>query len=358
MIGQESKIQWTPLFGSREYPLFIIDLAGQAYVTIMEQEIGWGYSDQLFISEQGKVTVYYSQSDADSFKKFCAEQPPEWFYSIFQKINLRSLELQAAAQQFVNLYLSDIIGALTIIHKAYQNRYGVYRFISMIDISFGESNFLPQEVFITGGNTKDFTGKVCDAVDAEVLPLLTATLVNRFGFDPKLVLYLTFKEMMDGLSGKKIIDKNELKRRHDFYIYSIVNHKIIFSPGSVARDKLSFYNIAPAAIPDTFIKGKTAFKGITTGRVVVVLTSDDFHKIVPNVILVAPMTTVRYYPYLKQVSGIITDEGGITCHAAIIARELEKPCVVDTKIATKVLKDSYMVEVNANHGVVKILERE
>jgi pyruvate,water dikinase len=51
----------------------------------------------------------------------------------------------------------------------------------------------------------------------------------------------------------------------------------------------------------------------------------------------------------------VTDEGGITCHAAIVAREMKKPCIIGTKIATKILKDGDMVEVDAESGVVRIL---
>ena len=59
---------------------------------------------------------------------------------------------------------------------------------------------------------------------------------------------------------------------------------------------------------------------------------------------------------MKKASAFITDEGGITCHASIIARELKKPCIIGTKIATKVLKDGDMVEVDGNIGVIKILK--
>ena len=60
---------------------------------------------------------------------------------------------------------------------------------------------------------------------------------------------------------------------------------------------------------------------------------------------------------MKRASAIVTDEGGITCHAAIIARELKVPCVIGTKIATQVLNDGDLVEVNANQGIVKILKK-
>ncbi len=69
------------------------------------------------------------------------------------------------------------------------------------------------------------------------------------------------------------------------------------------------------------------------------------------------MTSPNFLQVLKAVNGIITDEGGITCHAAIISRELQTPCIIGTKIATKVLKDGDLVEVDAERGIVKILKK-
>jgi pyruvate,water dikinase len=65
------------------------------------------------------------------------------------------------------------------------------------------------------------------------------------------------------------------------------------------------------------------------------------------------MTMPDFAPAMKKAAAIVTDEGGLTCHAAIISRELGKPCVVGTKFATRLLKDGDMIEVNANHGIVK-----
>jgi phosphoenolpyruvate synthase/pyruvate phosphate dikinase len=71
----------------------------------------------------------------------------------------------------------------------------------------------------------------------------------------------------------------------------------------------------------------------------------------------SPMTTPDFLSAMKKASAIITDEGGIICHASIIAREMKKPCIIGTKIATKILKDGDLVEVDANKGLVKILRR-
>ena len=64
-------------------------------------------------------------------------------------------------------------------------------------------------------------------------------------------------------------------------------------------------------------------------------------------------TTPALMSVLKVCSAIVTDEGGLSCHAAIIARELDKPCVIGTHVATKVFKDGDLVEVDADKGIVR-----
>ncbi|MEY2664432.1 MAG: hypothetical protein RIT04_240, partial [Candidatus Parcubacteria bacterium] len=73
-------------------------------------------------------------------------------------------------------------------------------------------------------------------------------------------------------------------------------------------------------------------------------------------VLVTSMTRPEFVPLMKKAIAIVTDEGGITCHAAIVSRELKKPCIIGTKVATQVLKDGDMVEVDANSGIVRILK--
>ena len=105
------------------------------------------------------------------------------------------------------------------------------------------------------------------------------------------------------------------------------------------------------------LKGAIASRGLAEGLVKVCRFSTEIEKIQDGDVLVTAMTTPDFVPAMKKASAIITDEGGITCHAAIVSRELGKPCIVGTKVATKVLKDGDMVEVDANNGIIKILER-
>ena len=102
------------------------------------------------------------------------------------------------------------------------------------------------------------------------------------------------------------------------------------------------------------IKGQTAFPGKATGKVLLILSKDDFNKFRSGHILVSHSTTPDYVPIMKESLAIITDEGGILSHASVISRELKIPCIIGTKNATQVLKDGDLVEVDAEKGVVKI----
>ena len=104
--------------------------------------------------------------------------------------------------------------------------------------------------------------------------------------------------------------------------------------------------------------GVPASLGRVKGKVKICFGAvDAIAKIEKGDILVASMTTPDFVPAMKKAVAIVTDEGGITAHAAIVARELKIPCIVGTKIATKVLSDGDIVEVNANHAVVTIIEK-
>ena len=101
------------------------------------------------------------------------------------------------------------------------------------------------------------------------------------------------------------------------------------------------------------IVGMVAFPGKATGRVVKHLSWTGVSEIPEGAILVTGMTNPQLVPYIKNAAAIVTDEGGLTCHAAIISREWKIPCIVGTKTATRLLHDGDVVEVDAYKGVVR-----
>jgi pyruvate,water dikinase len=100
------------------------------------------------------------------------------------------------------------------------------------------------------------------------------------------------------------------------------------------------------------LRGLAASQGIGTGKARIVLNASQIGKISKGDVLVAKMTTPDWLPAMRKSSAIITDEGGVTCHAAIVSRELGIPCVVGTEKATGIIEDNEIVTVNGFDGVV------
>lgn len=100
------------------------------------------------------------------------------------------------------------------------------------------------------------------------------------------------------------------------------------------------------------IRGLGASPGRGSGEVRVLVSPDQDNGFESGDVLVAEMTTPDWVPLMKKASAIVTDGGGMTCHAAIVSREMGLPCVVGTRDATKVLKNKMLVTVDGTHGSV------
>lgn len=123
------------------------------------------------------------------------------------------------------------------------------------------------------------------------------------------------------------------------------------------NDFVSFQKIQKAKKESAdLVNGTSASLGTATGRVRICTNIESIGRVREGDILIASMTRPEFVPAMKKAAAIVTDEGGVTCHAAIVSRELGKPCVIGTRIATRVFHDGDIVEVNANHGIVRKLE--
>jgi len=125
-----------------------------------------------------------------------------------------------------------------------------------------------------------------------------------------------------------------------------------FVPAFVKNHKSSIKNESDDS-DDILLKGSVCHAGHVIGKVKIVGSYSDCKKVESGDILVANMTTPNFISAMERAAGFITDQGGITCHAAILSRELGVPCIVGTAIATKILHDNQVVELDAYAGVVK-----
>jgi pyruvate,water dikinase len=108
-----------------------------------------------------------------------------------------------------------------------------------------------------------------------------------------------------------------------------------------------------AADGEVLVSGLGAAPGLASGAVRVVRALNEADGLDDGEVLVTHMTAPDWVPLMRRAAAIITDSGGMTCHAAIVSRELGIPCVVGTAEATKVLRDGEVVTVDATHGAVR-----
>lgn len=163
---------------------------------------------------------------------------------------------------------------------------------------------------------------------------------------------------IDEFYNDKIPDKDILQKRFDGFVYVDDGiHPELSRQEAIEKFSIDFVDEAPPTVTAT-IEGQSGAPGKVRGIVCKVMGHGDFGKIQAGQVLVSPMTMPDFLPVISKAGAIITDEGGITCHAAIVSRELKIPCIIGTKIATKVLKDGDLVEVDANKGVVRILKNK
>jgi phosphohistidine swiveling domain-containing protein len=168
---------------------------------------------------------------------------------------------------------------------------------------------------------------------------------------------ITSKDFFQSLNKKELRSIIEERMNHFIITYNCESRT--FFQGDKAEEEFSKYKFSEDThlVMSKEISGVTANMGHSVGEVKVINNSDEIGKINSGDVLISVATSPSIITAMKKASAIVTDEGGLTCHAAIVSRELNVPCIVGTKVATKVLKDGDLVEVDANHGMVKILKK-
>ncbi len=167
------------------------------------------------------------------------------------------------------------------------------------------------------------------------------------------VQFMLLAEVKTALLNNKI-QRAELKSRLKSCVYYTEKNLEVIYTGP--RTKKMFAMMACGVAKDIKeIFGQTAQPGKARGAVKIIIRAKDMAKMKRGDVLVSIATDPDIVPAMKKAAAIVTEQGGITSHAAIVSRELGIPCVIGTKIATRVLKDGDVVEVDAEKGVVKKL---
>lgn len=164
-------------------------------------------------------------------------------------------------------------------------------------------------------------------------------------FDEEIITFLEKQTLPDSMA--------ERKTQHAI-LYRDGIRKIFTEPEEI--ENLRKQELGDVKQQITEVKGMPAYKGIVKGSVRLIRTPKDLENLKQGEILVAHHTSPEFVLAMKRVAAIVTDEGGITSHAAIVSRELKIPCVTATKEGSNVFKTGDLVEVDADKGIVRKLK--
>lgn len=211
-----------------------------------------------------------------------------------------------------------------------------------------------QKIMYLRDKRKNFFGK-----GITIIWRIAEKIFRECNISRELIPYTLMQELFRG--EKHLISiKDELEhRKQGFAVLVPYEGEPMVEIGNI-DDKIKLLNdfyLNANAPESNIIKGQTAHGGKVKGTVKIVKDPHNASHLKEGDILVTGMTRPEYVPLMRRASAIITDEGGITCHAAIVSRELKKPCIIGTKIATQFLHNGDEVEVDADRGIVKIIKR-
>lgn len=189
---------------------------------------------------------------------------------------------------------------------------------------------------------------------SRVRGLLTG-IAQRLNTDYLSLNYLTFQEISEAIEEGQIPEKVNFKERKRDFAFFFEDGKLRIITSKDLAEERAARAVVIERVPE--LTGFVAFAGKYVGRVKIVDLLEEIAKMEAGDVLVAAMTNPYYVPAMIRAGAIVTDEGGILSHAAIVSRELGIPCIIGTDKATKVFKDNDLIEVDATgiRGVVRLV---
>ena len=219
--------------------------------------------------------------------------------------------------------------------------------------------------------TSNFLSIIESAKEYAYLRTYRTDTLHYLGYLVKNLLYAIGKQIGIGPTDIVLLGTNEIQksfekgscvvsiatieeRKRDFGTLTLEG-KFQITSGNDLEEIKNFIQSQFKATPQDKVTGTVAYADKIIGVAKIVHSANDLYKIKKGDVLIAAMTLPNYIMAMEKAVAFVTDEGGILCHAAIISREMQKPCIIGTKIATKIFKDGEVIEVDANKGVVRKL---
>ncbi|MBU2545500.1 hypothetical protein KKC65_03580 [Patescibacteria group bacterium] len=348
-------------FLTRDIPFIRNAIIINAYVEGYKKDIGWHYNPGVSIFKKGIAHIYRCKEgtnlNAEGFLKI--KNKKEFFERIIKetkstrKKTLENIKVCENKLKNKKLEYKELLNIFNLLYATFKDFWNFQFFPMGLEFSLNgigkQDVVLKYEKYMVDirEQSQYITVKLEDLID-----IVLKRIAKSKNLSYELIKYTTPTEIINNDLNRTI-----LNQRKEISVQMVKDNKYLVFQVKEAKEIDGLIISLEEKVSSKEVKGSPAYKGKAGGLVRVILYRKDLGKIKKGEILVTPMTEAFYTPYLKRVEGIITNEGGITCHAAIISREMKIPCIIGTRNATKILETGDLVEVNANDGIVKIIKK-
>lgn len=343
----KESITLTKIF-SREHSLFYASIWFISDTTRIQRWIDHIPKNILFLRESNtnKLSIWYEQSEVQAISNSIRQKiiaNPQFLPRLIQESDQAFEQLQQWCDNPASI---QRVQDMKDFHQQWLNWWCTMA----IYFDVVEMSGLPQEQYDLAESrrtiTQDYTEKV-DTVYIEAFQRLAPQFAD--------LAYVVFPDeaisLIVGEHDSKMIAL--INRRLSGYAY--LNGEMYEQPEIQVALQQAGLRLDNEQINSTnnTLTGTSASPGFVTGRVRKILLKEDLSTMQVGEVLVSEMTTPDFVSAMKMAAAIVTDEGGMMSHAAIIARELHKPTVIGTKHATQLLNTGDEVEVDAINGIVR-----
>lgn len=306
---------------------------------------GEGPTHALVFYREGVCSCYFVDEEMETFGKHLVQIIRKYPSKLDEWISITRSDIDTLR----NMMKMKITGSDFHTIKALLHRFGIYSF-ALKELS----NFLPQNMSMEVLPKITAIRKYGETVYFDISEYITNVIKDierQTNITADILECMTADECEQYFKQAHKINTSELSSRNK-------GSSIFFNPLPQFLNERDIDQVRTYLLKDSnakFVTGQTAFAGTHVGVCKIISKFSPDLELPEGSILITGMTDPRFVPLMKKAGAIVTDAGGMLCHAAIVSRELKIPCIVGTKFATEVFRDGDMVEVDANTGIVRKL---
>lgn len=322
---------------------------------------------------QDEMLGTYIQNEAaeiaskNGIEIFSSKENFDVFESGFRKNIIECEAYIKKAKEADTVSIGDFYDLRALIQKTYYFFEKTEFFFTDACYKIEMSDILKKNLFVLGDDLKMKSRPLFIELATTILYRYAEIVARQHSLEKEDVKFYSIDEVVSLMETGKTVDQQIVSERQKSYVLYSENDCVIPIEGAEKEVILGRFKEKDYSGTQEF-KGTIASKGkvIAKARVILAELNEDYDAFVKKVysmemnkgeILVTETTSPDFVPLMKKAGGIIANQGGLNSHAAIMSRELGVPCLVGTHNATDILKTGDLIELDADKGVVRIIEK-